>query len=50
MERVFAKARNKLLLCVYIGLPVLAIAVIIAVSWKPLKKRFTKKEESQSNE
>uniref|UniRef100_A0A8D1KC28 ADAM metallopeptidase domain 32 n=1 Tax=Sus scrofa TaxID=9823 RepID=A0A8D1KC28_PIG len=50
MERVFAKARNKLLLCVYIGLPVLAIAVIIAVSWKPLKKRFTKKEESQSND
>ncbi|XP_047626193.1 disintegrin and metalloproteinase domain-containing protein 32 [Phacochoerus africanus] len=50
MERVFAKARNKLLLCVYIGLPVLAIAVIIAVSWKPLKKRFSKKEESQSNE
>uniref|UniRef100_A0A8C3YEF1 ADAM metallopeptidase domain 32 n=1 Tax=Catagonus wagneri TaxID=51154 RepID=A0A8C3YEF1_9CETA len=50
MERVFANARNKWLLCIYIGLPVLAVAVIIAVSWKPLKKRFTKKEESQSNE
>uniref|UniRef100_A0A8C3VT36 ADAM metallopeptidase domain 32 n=1 Tax=Catagonus wagneri TaxID=51154 RepID=A0A8C3VT36_9CETA len=50
MERVFANARNKWLLCIYIGLPVLAVAVIIAVSWKPLKKRFTKKEESQSND
>ncbi|XP_049560235.1 disintegrin and metalloproteinase domain-containing protein 32 isoform X6 [Orcinus orca] len=50
-ERGFEKAGEKQwLLGTYIALPVLVVATIVAVSWKPLKKWFSKKEEPQSSE
>ncbi|XP_014641851.1 PREDICTED: disintegrin and metalloproteinase domain-containing protein 32, partial [Ceratotherium simum simum] len=51
MERAFRKAEKKRwFLGLYIALPVLIVATIIAVSWNNLKKLFTKEEESLSSE
>uniref|UniRef100_A0A8C0DXP2 ADAM metallopeptidase domain 32 n=1 Tax=Balaenoptera musculus TaxID=9771 RepID=A0A8C0DXP2_BALMU len=50
-ERGFEKAgKKRWLLGIYIALPVLVVATIVAVSWKPLKKWFSKKEEPQSSD
>uniref|UniRef100_A0A8C6APE1 ADAM metallopeptidase domain 32 n=1 Tax=Monodon monoceros TaxID=40151 RepID=A0A8C6APE1_MONMO len=50
-ERGFEKAGKKQwLLGIYIALPVLVVATIVAVSWTPLKKWFSKKEEPQSSD
>uniref|UniRef100_A0A8C6CSR6 ADAM metallopeptidase domain 32 n=1 Tax=Moschus moschiferus TaxID=68415 RepID=A0A8C6CSR6_MOSMO len=50
MERTSEKGGKKQwLLAIYIALPVLAVATIIAASWKLTKKWFSKKEESQSS-
>ncbi|XP_032324546.1 disintegrin and metalloproteinase domain-containing protein 32 [Camelus ferus] len=51
MEKTFVKARKKQwLLGIYLALPVLTVATITAISWKRLKKRLTKQQESQSSE
>ncbi|XP_070109111.1 disintegrin and metalloproteinase domain-containing protein 32 isoform X26 [Equus caballus] len=50
MERAFRKAeKNWWFLGLYIGLPVLVIASIIAVVWNNLKKWLTKEEEALSS-
>ena len=50
MERTSEKGGKKQwLLAIYIALPVLVVAIIIAASWKLSKKWFSKKEESQSS-
>ncbi|XP_007933251.1 disintegrin and metalloproteinase domain-containing protein 32 [Orycteropus afer afer] len=51
MERIFRRTeKNQWLIGVYISLPILIIATVIAVKWKSLKHWFTKEEESQSIE
>ncbi|XP_064128011.1 disintegrin and metalloproteinase domain-containing protein 32 [Loxodonta africana] len=51
MERVFRKIeKNRWLLGVYLSVPILIIATIIAVKWNSLKSRFTKEEEAPNNE
>ncbi|KAG5194462.1 hypothetical protein JEQ12_013259, partial [Ovis aries] len=50
MERTSEKGGKKQwLLAIYIALPVLVVATIIAASWKLSKKWFSKKEESGSS-
>ncbi|KAM9194456.1 disintegrin and metalloproteinase domain-containing protein 32 [Dugong dugon] len=51
MEKVFRRIeKNWWLLSVYISLPILIIATIIAVKWNSLKSRFTKEEEASNSE
>ncbi|XP_054576007.1 disintegrin and metalloproteinase domain-containing protein 32 isoform X2 [Eptesicus fuscus] len=50
MERDFWKsAKNRWLLGFYITLPILITATITAITWRRLKKWFSKEEESRSN-
>ncbi|XP_045443740.1 disintegrin and metalloproteinase domain-containing protein 32 [Pipistrellus kuhlii] len=50
MERDFWKStKNQWLLGLYITLPVLIIAILTAITWKRLKRWFSKEEESKSS-